>query len=461
MTTSRKSILAILLLGLAIRLGLCISNPRDLTTDHDGYLAHARMVANGEGFSGPFTSRPTAFRPPAYPVCLGLLIRCGVSDSLCVAIINIASSLVILWLTMKLALQSGLSLAGTFAAMLGVALDPLLIRYTSLPMTEVPCAAILLAAVVWYRSSRNSLMPLPEPSAPAPARPVSTWTMIVSGILFGAGGLVRPVLLISCAFLTVGAVVSSWRERRRQRCADNAATPATHSFLLSTFRFSVVLPAIVAAFTITPWIIRNAIVFGHFIPATTHGGYTLALGNNQAFYRDVIRGPDRFPWDGESLNAWQQQMNAASRADGVSAADEPAQDAWYYDHAFAAVRAEPWSFLKASVLRLKRFWAISAADTQSSRIMTLAVSTWYGLLWIGLAFQFIGCWFHRKSKQFRGSGELWLVVFSFLLMHAVYWTDTRMRAPVMPILCVLSVAGWSVAADIAESSRTRHKAART
>ena len=144
-------------------------------------------------------------------------------------------------------------------------------------------------------------------------------------------------------------------------------------------------------------------------------------------------------------------MIARSVSDGVPAGDEPAQDAWYYQQAVAAIRAEPRSFLKATALRLQRFWATSAAGTQSFPLMNLAVSLWYCLLWIGLVLQVIGCWFCRKSKQSVSSAELWLVVLSFLLMHSVYWTDTRMRAPVMPILCVLSVAGWNVAADFARS----------
>jgi hypothetical protein len=57
-------------LGLALRLGGALLRPADLTADHDGYLAHAQMIEHGEGFAGPFTHRPTAFRPPAYPIVI-------------------------------------------------------------------------------------------------------------------------------------------------------------------------------------------------------------------------------------------------------------------------------------------------------------------------------------------------------------------------------------------------------
>lgn len=457
MLTSRKSFYAILLLGLVIRLSLCIRYPQDLTTDSDAYLAHARIVANGEGFAGPSTHRPTAFRPPAYPVVLGLQMKLGCSDSLSVATTNIVSSVVILCLTLILARQSGLPVITALCAMCAAALDPLLVRYSSLPMTEVPCAAILLAAVVCFLSSQKHLMESREPAVHAASRQGLTRMFVLSGILFGLGSLVRPVVLVSCVFLTGFAVGTSFRAGNGTRHPWFLPPFAPPGFGLSAFRSSVVVTAVVAALTITPWIIRNAITFRHFIPATTHGGYTLALGNNPAFYRDVIDGADEFPWDGEALDAWQQLMIADSISDGVPLGDEPAQDAWYYQQAVAAIRTEPRSFLKATALRLQRFWAISAADTQSSPVMKLAVSLWYGLLWIGLVLQLIGCWFRCKSKQSFRSTELWLVVLSFLLMHSVYWTDTRMRAPVMPILCVLSVAGWSVAADFTKFLLIRRK----
>ena len=40
-------------------------------------------------------------------------------------------------------------------------------------------------------------------------------------------------------------------------------------------------------------------------------------------------------------------------------------------------------------------------------------------------------------------GVLWSIVAAFVAMHLVYWTDTRMRAPVMPLLAILSAIGWT------------------
>jgi len=394
----------VLLIGLGLRLALAFARSDDLLADNDGYLAHARGISEGTGFLGPYTGVPTAFRPPAYPVALGLLQACGPGPAAAVLFINLVASICILVFTRKLAEHCGLSPGFAMLSMVCVALDPLLLRYSVLPMTEVPCAAVLLVAVVLFRIAQTQTR--------------RAWsTSLGSGLLFGVGALVRPVVLISCGFISLAALI-----RKRQ--------------------IAVVLPAVVAGLVLIPWVIRNAVQFHKFIPATTHGGYTLALGNNPAFYKDVINGTDTFPWDGAALDVWQQQMIAESQRAGVPQANEPAMDSWYYKKAIDAIKADPVSFLKATLLRLQRFWALTTADSQVSGRVSAGVAAWYSLLWVGLIIERLTGWWPWKTRQTAPVGDLWLVVLSFMLMHSVYWTDTRMRAPLMPILIVISVCGW-------------------
>ncbi len=396
----------VLLIGIGVRLALAFARSDDLLADNDGYLAHARGISEGTGFLGPSTGVPTAFRPPAYPVALGLLQACGIGPAAAVIFINLVASICILVFTRKLAEQCELSPGFAMLSMVCVALDPLLLRYSVLPMTEVPCAAVLLVAVVLFRIAQTQ----------------SRWASIIaigSGVLFGVGALVRPVVLISCGFMSLAALI-----RKRH--------------------VAVVLPAVVAGLILTPWVIRNAVQFQKFIPATTHGGYTLALGNNPSFYKDVINGTDTFPWDGAALEAWQQQMIGDSQRDVMPPATEPAMDRWYYKKATDAIKADPASFLKACLLRLQRFWALTTADSQVSSRVSPGVSLWYALLWCGLVIERVTAWRRGKTLQTGPVGDLWLTVLSFMLMHTVYWTDTRMRAPLMPILIVISVCGWQV-----------------
>ncbi len=408
-------------LGIGVRLALAIHQPADLTADNDGYLAHAHPIADGEGFAGPYSHRPTAFRPPAYPILLGAFIGCGLTDAAATAIISLASCGILFWFTYKLAEQCQLPSTFVLLASAGVALDPLLVRYSVLPMTEVPCAAVLVVAVVFFRSAR-----IQATSDFGRA----TWSAIVAGVMFGTGSLMRPVVLVSCAFLSFAALFRSETNGLsfKERSLKN------HALAL--------LPAIVAAMTLSPWIVRNAIQLHHFVPATTHGGYTLALGNNPDFYRDVIHGNDAFPWDGEALDAWQQRMIRQAKDAGVPTADEPATDAWYYTQARAAIQADPASFLIACALRLRRFWAISTAEEAPGKLVSISVAVWYLLIWTGLFVERYAAWALRKTERHPSLADLWLVALSFMLMHTVYWTDTRMRAPLMPILIVISLSGW-------------------
>ena len=432
MQRSQLALGLLLVLGLTLRFVLGWFHPGDLLSDNDGYIAHAKPVAAGTGFHGPWTDRPTAFRPPGYPVLLGMLMACGLNDSAAVAIVSLVSCLAIILLTRTLAVQFGVDQSWSLLAVLGVAVDPLLLRYSILPMTEVPCAAILLAAVVAFEKSLGGEVVIGRRSM---------WCGILAGVLFGIGTLVRPVVLIVCVFLTVYAI-------GRQLRSQFSVTTSSASASTGLFRkvFPAIIPVVVAGMVLCPWIVRNAMQFHRFIPATTHGGYTLALGNNPDFYRDVINGTDEFPWDGPALDAWQQKMIQKSESEGIIASDEPAADAWYYSQAMAAIRAEPRSFLKATALRLRRFWAISTADSSTVASVSMRlIMLWYVILWTGLALQIVQACFGRNSGQRRPMVMLWLVILAFLVMHSVYWTDTRMRAPVMPIMIVISVAGWQSA----------------
>lgn len=443
MQRSQQALGLLLALGLMLRVALGWHQPEDLLADNDGYLAHAKPVAAGLGFHGPYTDRPTAFRPPGYPVLLGALIACGFSDPVAVAIVNGISCAVIFLLTRTLALQAGINLRWSLAAVLAVVLDPLLLRYSILPMTEVPCAAILLAAVVAFEKFRNCGIS---------DNRCSMWPGILAGCLFGVGTLIRPVVMIVCAFVTLYALWCQFRTTMSPATRVTAARslPSLSTATVSTLDlrglFYLFLPAIVAGLVLCPWVIRNALQFHHFIPATTHGGYTLALGNNPDFYRDVINGADQFPWEGPALDAWQKRMIRESESQGIIATNEPAADAWYYSKAIAAIRAEPASFLKASALRLRRFWAISTADSSAGSALSMSlVMIWYLVLWTGLILQIAQSCVGKRSPQHRSMVMLWLVILAFLSMHTVYWTDTRMRAPLMPIMIVISVSGWQSA----------------
>jgi len=411
-----RQFLLLLLLAIAVRGLAAAATPLLPLTDADGYVAHATAALKQHGFVGPFTGKPTAFRPPLYPLLLALPLACELSPAAAVLTINLLASVTCSAATGYLALQLLHSRQAAHLCVLATILDPLLLRYSIQPMTEVPCAALLTLACAAFTRS------IPPP--------VRTSRHILTGLLFATATLTRPTVLLAAAGICLGQFVPLLLLRKKS--ADQRITPAAPLLLAAGMTLGM-----------SPWLLRNALQFHAFIPATTHGGYTLALGNNPDFYRDVIRGKDRFPWDGTALDHWQQQTLARAGQNGINLADEQALDRFHYALARDAIRRFPADFLQASRLRFRRFWALGQADTPATPVSILT-AIWYLSLWAGVLLRLLQhCCNPRSLLQHTAEMPLWICVLAFSGTHLFYWTDARMRTPIMPLLIVIAALGYS------------------
>lgn len=408
----------LLLLTVVVRIGIIVTAGDRLHSDPDAYVRLATMLADGKGFAAADGVQPTAFRPVLYPLLLAGPLLLGIPAATAVAFWNLLAGPGLVFAAIQLARELGLNRRGTLIAGFAAAVDPLTLRYTTEPMTENVCAAIFTAALVCLLRiiRQNGLANSPS----------NVGTAAVGGVLLGIGALCRPVILVSCAVLTLTMTVLQWKSCRDQRRVAR----------LSVARMWI--PAIVAALTVAPWIIRNAVQFAAFIPATTHGGYTLLLGNNSEFYERVVSGKQA-AWDNDSLTAWQHDLRRQLSEAGLEQADEPAVDRWMYERAGTEMKAQPTMAGRAVALRWRRFWALTptASGAALPRYVFYAVGTWYGLLGIGLLASL------RQCLRNPNVLLLWMSVMSFLLVHSFYWTNTRMRAPLTGVLVVLAVSGWT------------------
>ncbi len=458
--TPRESrwLIALVFAGIALRILVIVFRAGELSTDPDAYVAHAETLRETGGFNVPGTETPTAFRPPFYPLLLAALRATGIKVTFAVGLINVLAGALVIIATWWMARVIGLRghWAGATAAAVGI--DPILLRYTVLPMTEVLAAAMLSLAVLQVLKARSFLTsPMIEGHDVRHAHS-PTKSAIVAGVCFGLSGLCRPVALITCAVLTLVQVFllcwQSFGSRKSEAASSTALTGRV-----------VILPALVAGLILLPWIIRNATHFNAFVPATTHGGYTLLLGNNDVFYDEVVLPAGNPVWDGKSLDRWQQQLQRELTEDGAAQGNEVAVDEWMYDRAVRTVKARPGVFVQACVLRWRRFWALTPAMDSydaASVWLSVPVAVWYTVLWAGLPGSILFCVVNSRfvrcfrrtvvtdkscpsSVLFRSVADiqlLWVSVLSFLVLHSFYWTNARMRGPVMGILCVLAVTGW-------------------
>lgn len=385
------SLAIVVLIAFALRLAVALPRLSQVPEDPDNYLPLAASVAAGDGLR--FHGRLTAYRPPLYPIALAPLVKMlGTSTSLSPAVVVFhailgAATVIVVAMT---ALFLSMSPARALLASLIVAVDPVLVVQSRSVMTETMAAALLAAALC------------------ALARDTARSTM-VGGFFFGLLALCRPSMLAAWAMCVVAA---AWFAPSAQGLSWKRA-------------LSLICPTLLV---LMPWGLRNLAVLGAPALTTTHGGYTLYLANNPVYYREVVNGPPGAVWSGAGQRAWFEQINRAAR--GLS---EPEADRYFRDQALGAIRKQPLDFLRASIARLGRFWGVAPADAVYPALLRIATALWTVPFWVAVIVA--AC--QRSSWRWPLVSAI-AVVIGLTLVHSVFWTDLRMRAPIVPALAILA-----------------------
>jgi 4-amino-4-deoxy-L-arabinose transferase-like glycosyltransferase len=409
-----------------VRGGWLAANAASLRSDPDTYRQLARnLLADGTfGYrlSDPAAGRPrvqpTAYRPSLYPLVLAAVGWVDDVGSTGVAILHWIIGVATVLLVYRLSQDWGLGRWGLLAAML-VACDPILLNQSSLVMTET--LAALLAVVALLCLTR---------SAAATESRTPEIQLFLAGASVALAALCRPTFLVWAAAVGLALLLSSRTPYRRR------------------FRLAGVF-ALSAGAVLAPWAIRNACVFDRFLVTTTHGGYTLWLGNNPEFYRFLEQSRWGDVWDSRHLD---QQYLQVRRQYGN---DELRADRWAYDQAVATISHEPAGFLRACIFRVSSLWGVvphqvDAAESVGKRWARYAVGAWYAAI---LVLAVVGV--DVLGRQLCYPPWLWglLLCLTFTAMHTIYWSNLRMRAPLMPVICLAATVGVRWIAS--RTSRTR------
>jgi hypothetical protein len=242
---------------------------------------------------------------------------------------------------------------------------------------------------------------------------------------------------------------------------------------ISNFRFESVVwrvanvaGLIVAAGAVmSPWAIRNHRIFGTAILTTTHGGYTLYLGNNEQFYDYLAKGDSELPWQASSLqplvlskdtvlteeilnklkklSTIGKKFEEQKRQRGYTDHPELRNDFIAYEFAELAMHEQPRMAALACAYRVGQLWSplphkLTADESTGRQLLRYATCAWYCGVYVLVA---VGVW--RLRRKLLAPPWIWgvLLCFAFTAVHTFYWTNLRMRAPLMPFVAIIAAAG--------------------
>lgn len=388
-TSTRKATIAILGVGLALRLLVVwtvLKNypPKWLFTRglEMGWLAQS--ILDGKGLSSPFgvPTGPSAFVAPGYPILIAGVFRVlgsySMASELFVLGVQIALNLVTVWLMMLIARRLFDQRAAIIAGLVWACSLPLIWMPTIFWDTSIAiCLLVGLLALVLHFSDRTSWL---------------TWILL--GAYCAVTALINPAMILVLAAMLAWL---AWQRREAQRWG----------LLVAGLTFCAIF---------SPWPIRNAKVFHAFIPLRTTVGYELWMGNRHGATGFLDQ--SLFP-----------SFNAAELND-YKVRGELGYTAHKSDLAKEYIFTHPRSFIHLTAVRVVRYWMGTGAE-KGSPIFALHSLLTFGLGITGLWMLFRG---RRLALAILFAMPLLLFPIPYYITHAEF----RYRLALDPLLTILA-----------------------
>lgn len=433
----------VIAIALFVRAAIVFSSLQHFESDPDAYRAIAQSIAKHAVFglySEGLPSRPTAFRPPLYPFLLSFLTSEDSVSTLAVATFHTVLGVVtavLVYLTVSRVTwnladpgrigDSQNSRVAIIAAIL-VIVDPILISHSRLVMTETLSAMLVALAVWWWIILVDQRKHVQSDRSSA-----SAMHLVCLGLVLALAYLCRPTFLVWAGWIVIIAayVVAKTRGSWKQ----------------GLIRAAVI--ALVVGLAVGAWMIRNIRVMGHPIWATSHGGYTFLLGNNESFFDYLHDGQWGTAWNAtQFLDAYQHRYDgdpneadfwhqdwSGPRKNRYPVAEHD-DDKKSYDAALATIKRRPADFVWSCVVRVARLLSPIPHDVQGRSILkTTAVSIFYLLIYAAIV---VAVFKHRRTMFSPLTLPMWALIVSLVMVHAFYWSNMRMRAPAIPVFAVLA-----------------------
>ena len=385
----RWTFAAIFVLALGLRVGFVLTRPNVVVwpdaQDHD---AIARNLLHGHGFVE--TTGQRASRAPAYPLFLAVLYAVGLDSPREVHLVQALAGAAACLLIALFCRRLYGARAGTFAALFA-AFYPFFIFYTGTLLTET-----------FFILGLTGFMMLV--TAIVQAAPGSARSLYLRAAL--AGALAGVLVLLRSSFLLY----------------PFALLPLLALALRPIRRALIAWTLLIAAMAVvmSPWVIRNYAVFGHFIPTTLQAGPSLYEANSP--HADGGPAMDRIEWVDER---------------GGRPMDEYENNAFFMRAALDYMRANPGRVARLAVEKARRFWnpIPNYLPYRAPLHVLAAVGSYVPVMILGL----LGLSRYREER--------WPIILLlspvayFAALHMVFVGSTRYRTPVMAFVIVLAGAG--------------------
>jgi 4-amino-4-deoxy-L-arabinose transferase-like glycosyltransferase len=393
----------IVLVALALRLAVIqLPNFEDLM---DANHIHAwepgnvaRSIVAGKGFGSSFVSdQPAASLPPVYPLIVAAFFHFfGVHTVKSIFAIHALDCLINSLACIPIFLMARRSFGervGWWAAW-GWALFPYAIYFSA---AWAWSTHLLLLCLCWLLYLSQDL----EQSSR-----LGLWAGF--GLLAGFAGLTEPSVLVVIPFLMALACF------RLGRAGKSWIPPG-------------VVASLMLAATISPWLVRNALVFHRFIPMRGNMGLELWMGNNG----------HNLSWTSDDLNPLhnQQELAEYNRIGEVAYMAQKAQQAKAYIHDHPGWYA--WMCMRRAVYLWTGFWSFNH-DYLAQEPMDLAnIPFATAVTLIALIGLFLA-WRAEPFEAVRYGGVLFLFPVMYYFSHPEPY-DMRALDPIMVTLGVYAI----------------------
>lgn len=392
----------------------------------------AASIVSGRGFSMRFlgSEGPTSQQAPLYPAIVALAYAAG----------GVEQPRALLMLELGQALLGGLLVLGVLELTRWVVPDRPAAAWTAAALAAFHPTLVYAATYVQVAELAATLVvwSLVWSARAADSRSIRDASLV--GLLLGLATLTDPIL----SLVGVGVLIATAGGGKAER------TERRRTIILN----GVVV--VTAAVVITPWVVRNALVHGEFVPIKSTFGYAFWQGNCamsegtdkvvRASVDGILEAPGASA-DLTTLNTtlWRARHEAGYIDDVAMSPDlkrhlgtlsEPERSRVLLRMATAEIKADPVRYLRLCLRRLRYFWLFDETNPKTRvwiyRASHLALTA---LALAGLALA--GPAARRRLAPLIATAAV------LSIFHALTIVSARFHIPIEPLMAVWAGAGVS------------------